>query len=376
MRDLFLYDYDFKLLKVFNKPISINISPNYNSYGSFEAHFSMNTNGLLDLIRENKYLLFKYNNIYYPITGIMVGEDIAVYGKTLEWLLTKRTVKEQTFNGTPEEIARSIVSEGAGDFVVLGELNDLGGEEQEYKVKQPMTVYDALEEILVPEKLGFRLFINSSKEFEFEVYKGTDLPLIVSKSNKTAYEMTYTVDRQDMVTKCGWYEQTIEDMGDWNPETNKPSLSNSVADNAYKCYRITDATATRFSLECKEGDYLYSDTEDGKWKTSEERPGSVWVYIDNTEISGAKKWETVLDRFDKRTEVERKLKGLTDTENVDTKTRRIEYGTDYSIGDTARIQYEYGDFEKTVRQRVVGVDIYIDENERGVRPRFEIVEGD
>lgn len=376
MRDLFLYDYDFNLLKIFPKAISINISPNYNSFGSFEAHFPINTDSIIELLKDNEYLLFKYKDKYYPIIGFMVDEDIAVYGRTLEWLLTKRTVDKQTFeNKTPEEIARSIVLEGAGDFISLGTNTNLG-EKQDYTIKQPMTVYDALEELLFLNNLGFKLTITSSNKFEFDVYKGKELSLIVSKSNKTAYDMTWTIDRQNMATNCGWYEQTIEDMDDWNPETNTPTLSDAVSDNAYKCYRITDATYTRFGLTCNEGDYLYSDTKDGKWKTSEERPSSVWVYIDNNSVAGAKKWETVLDRYDNLSEAERKLKSLIASEKLDTKTRRVEYEKDYLIGDTLRVQYEYGNFAKTIRQMVIGVDIYIDENEKGVRPRFETVEGE
>ena len=376
MSDLYLYDYDFNLLKVFPKHISVNISPNYNSYGTFEAHFAINTSNMLRLLKANEYLFFKYENVYYPVIGFKVYEDIAVYGRTLEWLLTKRTVNAQKFEGkTPEEIARSVVSDGAGDFIALGALKGLG-EAQDYAIEQPMTVYDVVNDILSLNELGFRLTVNTSKRFVFSVYKGTDLSLIVSRSNKTAYDMSYAADKQDMAANCGWYEQIIEDMGSWNPKTNTPVLSDSKTDNAYKCYKIADEDYTRFGLECKDGDYLYSDTQDGKWKTAETRPDSVWVYIDNAAVTGARKWETILDRFDKRSEAERKLKSIVVSESVDTKTRRIEYGTDYSIGDTARVQYEYGDFSETVRQRIVGVDIYSDENEKGVRPRFENLKGE
>ena len=54
--------------------------------------------------------------------------------------------------------------------------------------------------------------------------------------------------------------------------------------------------------------------------------------------------------------------------------RRLEYGTDYALGDTVRVRFEFGSFRATEKRRISGVMIYADVNESGVRPTFEKTE--
>ena len=143
--------------------------------------------------------------------------------------------------------------------------------------------------------LGFRVRVDyAAKKLIFEVYSGAERLATVAASELTAYDMTYTCDRQENVNSGGWYERKMEYKGTWNPKTNTPTLSNKRAANAYTYYRIITATYTQFGIKCTEGSYLYSDTADGAWKVSEEAPKSVWVNIPQGSESGAKKWETVL----------------------------------------------------------------------------------
>lgn len=50
-----------------------------------------------------------------------------------------------------------------------------------------------------------------------------------------------------------------------------------------------------------------------------------------------------------------------------------EYGVDYALGDTLRLQVELGDFRRTLRQRVDGVSIISGSDGKSVKPVFTTV---
>ena len=214
----------------------------------------------------------------------------------------------------------------------------------------------------------------AAKKLIFEVYSGAERLATVAASELTAYDMTYTCDRQENVNSGGWYERKMEYKGTWNPKTNTPTLSNKRAANAYTYYRITTATYTQFGIKCTDGSYLYSDTADGAWKVSEEAPKSVWVNIPQGSKSGAKKWETVLSGQMTQEEAVAALAEKKTNIECEAEVRRLEYGTDYALGDTVRVRFEFGSFRATEKRRISGVMIYADVNESGVRPTFEKTE--
>ncbi len=382
MTDIIFYDFDFNRLGDFSRLISANMEKKYCGYGSAELHFSIDEEQLIELLENNEYLFFTAGDNSAIVTGWQLGEDIAVYGRTPEWLLTKRGVQPLSFSGnTAETIARAFV-ESVADFIAPGELADVGTATS-YSTKDIRVLYDAVCEVLSAQKLGFKVTPDiAGKKFVFEVYEGMEKLSILSASNRTAYDMKYTVEKQDMVTNSGWYEQRYTDKGGWNAQANNPVLLNNQPSNAYTFYKITSADYSidgemikRFGLWCRKGTYLYCDNPQGEWKIAEDKPDTVWVYTGNSAETGIKKWEAVLNGTRTAEEARTELLQKTAIATADCEVRRLEYGKDYSLGDIVRVQLEFEGFRKTEKKRVAAVNIYYDIDRSGVTPILNSLEG-
>ncbi len=385
MRDIVFYDFDFNRLADFNKFISFNIEKKYCGYGSAEIHYSLANSEVLTLLEENPYMFFVAGEHSAIVTGWRVGEDIAIFGRTPEWLLTKRGVREMSFESeTPENIVRSIISAEAGDFVTPGDEVGLGTAEK-YLTNKVRVLYDVVCEVLGGQSLGFKLVPDINlKQFVFSAYQGKESLCMISQSSRTAYDMTYTVEKQDMATKSGWYEQKYTDMGGWDAYNNLPHLENEQVSNAYTFYEITSETyyqngskyypVERFGLNCSKGSYLYCDSKSGVWKITKERPDTVWVYLDDSKETGAKKWDAVLLGTKTEEEAFAEISRLKRSNETGCETKSIVYGEDYKLGDIVKVQTEFGDFKRAEKKRVEAVRIYYDVDKAGVSPVLKSLE--
>jgi len=384
--DVLFYDFDFNLLADFPRFISLNITQNYCGFGTAELHFSIAESEIITLLENNPYMFFTAGDNSAIVTGWKIGEDIAVFGRTPEWLLIKRGVKAFSQTGaTAEVIARYAVSLAAGDCIALGEFAGLGAA-QSYSTDKVRVLYDVVCEVLNTQNLGFKVEPDiEQKKFVFSVYSGQESLCLISPSNRTAYDMTFTVEKQDMVTKSGWYERKFTDMGGWDAYNNSPSLSDSQTSNAYTFYEITSETyyqsgskyypVERFGCNCPKGSYLYSDTPDGKWKVTNVKPDTIWIYIGNSEVSGARRWDAVLNGTKTATEATAEILQKKRRDSSQTEVKSIEYGTDYNLGDIVRVQLEFGNFKKAEKKRVTSIDFYYDVDKSGVTPTLSTMEG-
>lgn len=382
MTDVLFYDFDFNLLADFPRVISLNINKNYCGYGTVELHFSLAETEVIGVLEENPYIFFTAGSDSAVVTGWRIGEDIAVFGRTPEWLLTKRGVEKfEKTAVTAEVIARDAVTSAAGDFITLGDLAGVGTV-CNYSTDKVRVLHDVVCEVLGSQNLGFRLTPDiPSKQFIFSVYLGKESLCLISPSNRTAYDMTYTVEKQDMVTDSGWYEQKFTYMGRWDAYNNSPSLSNNQASNAYTFYEITSESydssgnrIERFGLWCQKGYYLYSDSKDGVWKVTNIRPDTIWIHLDNSLKTGAQKWDAVLSGTKTEDEALAEISRRKRSEKTQSETKSIEYGADYGLGDIVRVQTEFGDFKKSERKRVTSVSIYYDVDKSGITPILSSLE--
>lgn len=382
MTEVTFFDFDFNRLGDYPKFVSLNIEKKYCGYGTAEIHYSVAESEILTLLEENEYLFFVANGNSAVVTGWRVGEDIAIFGRTCEWLLTKRAAMPFEKNGTlPETIVREVVTSGAGDFVDLGTLNNIGIA-MSYSTEDVKTVYDVVCGVLKTQNLGFRLSPDiKQKKFIFDVICGSDSLCVLSQSNRTAYNMEYTVDKQNMAGGCGWYKRRYKDMGSWDAEKNLPSLADNQSSNAYKFYHITsqsyDSSGERielFGLFCANDSYLYCDSANGKWKVSATKPDTIWIYLGTPTQTGAKKWDVVLEGIKTEEEAFAEIAKKIRSEDSETETKNVVYGNDYNLGDVLRVQTEFGDFKKTERKRVTAVNIYFDVDKSGVIPILDALE--
>ena len=370
MTDVLFYDFDFNLLADFPRAVSINFTQNYCGFGMAELHFPLAEAEILTLLEKNPYMFFKVGENSAIVTGWKVGEDVAVFGRTPEWLLTKRGVTQISQKNS-----------SAADFVTLGQLAGVGTP-QNYSTDKVRVLYDVVCEILGAQGLGFRLTPDiEAKQFVFSVYTGQESLCIISPSNRTAYDMTYTVEKQDMATKSGWYEQKFAYMGKWNAYNNSPALSDNQESNAYTFYEISSASydsngnqIKRFGLWCQNGWYLYSDSKTGKWKVTNIRPDTIWIYLEKSMEKGAKKWDAVLNGTKTEDEALAEILQLKRCESTESATKGIDYGTDYCLGDIVTVQTEFGDFKKVDKKRITAVNIYYDIDKSGVTPLLSSLE--
>ena len=375
MMDVSFYDFDFNRLGDFTRYTSFNIEPQYCGYGTAELRFPINNMDLISLLVKNEYIFFVAGDYSAIVTGFKITEDIAIYGRTCEWLLTKRGVDIFTYDDkTPEEIVTSIVADSAGDFVTVSKA-ETNGDKMSFAIDKVKNLHDVVCEILNMQNIGFKLVPDiRQKQFIFSVYSGTECLVLLSQANRTAYDMAYTIEKQDMVTMSGWYERKLDDLGEWNASTNTPRITNNSSENAYTYYKVS-ADGSQFGLSFTKGDYIYSDQADGKLKKAVDKPENIWVYIENPTVLGAKKWDAVLSGAKTESEAFAEIKTLSVREEIASEVKDVEYGRDYNLGDIVRVQYEAGHFKKSEKMRVSSVAIYFDIDKAGQVPSLSKLEG-
>lgn len=382
MKDIIFYDFDFNRIADFSKFTSLNFEKNYCGFGTAEIHYSLADSEVITLLEENSNIFFVAGEHSAIVTGWRLDEDIAIFARTPEWLLSKRGAKAfSKENMTAEEIARELVENAAGDFVNLGTLAGVG-EKMNYSTDDMKPLHNVVAEVLSTQKLGFRVLPDiPSKSFVFEVFEGKESSRMLSVSNRTAHNMSYDVDRQDEVSGSGWYKRRFVDKGNWDAQGNSPVLSDNQIQNAYTFYRITSDSydlggdiVNRFGLWCRKDTYLYSDSPDGKWKISESRPDTIWIYLGQPDKTGAERWDAVLTGVLTEDEAKAEIAKRIQKETSETETNNMVYGEDYDLGDIVKVQLEFGEFKKTEEKRVSAVNIYYDTNCKGVIPILGKVE--
>jgi len=375
------YNSEFSRLGDFPRPLSVNIQEVYCGYGSAEVHFSLNEAEVFDILEENELVFLCTDGHWAVVSGWQVGEDIAVYGRTLAWLLTKRVAQPYSFaDVTPEEAAIAIV-QSAEDFVVTAECSYLG-EKGTFESENPVTLYDGVCKALKPAGLGFLVEPDlTEKKLVFRVYEGALRECLLSPSMHSACGMEYTLEKQDAVSNCGWYRRKIVDMGEWNAAENEPFLFQQNTENAFTCYKIVSESyrpggdmVERFGLWCQKDHYIVSDNEEGTWEIYKEKPSTVWTYFNGGEKTGLCKWETVFSGTMTPSEVKDQLSALMPREVIDAEALKAKYGQDFSLGDKVRVQFEFGYIKRSQMKRVASVNVYFDVDKSGTCPTLEKLE--
>ncbi len=256
------------------------------------------------------------------------------------------------------------------------------GEPMSYSTDGVRNLYEVVCEVLNRQHLGFQVMPDKiAKQFVFCVYEGEVNLCMFSPSNRTAYDVEYSVEKQDAATNSGWYERRYTDMGDWDANSNTPSLYNNQSSNAYTFYIITSDSyksngekVEQFGLWCRKGQYICCDNAQGTWKIVKSRPNTIWMYIDNSSKSGLQKWDVVLSGIKTPDEAKSEISQRTICRDTSCEAYGMEYGKDYKLGDIVRVQLEFGDFKRTEQKRVSSVIICYDVDKSGVIPKLSNVE--
>lgn len=216
MEDLRFYDFDLNLLAIENRFTSSMWNIYFNDIGKAEIHLPYNAKSL-PVIFENKYLLMSQGKKAAIVTGKQFGKECVIYGRTPNWILTRRAVLPfSDFKGGAEALVRGKVLEAFGDCenIVLG--NECGlNDEVEISRENPESVFDVICDICEKAHGGHRLFFDfDSKKWVFEMLKGKKVETDISESALTAYDTEYVFDIQDYFS-CGLFHTRMPRPAGW-----------------------------------------------------------------------------------------------------------------------------------------------------------------
>lgn len=306
---LYVYDFEFNLLFAESGIISSRWVVYYNDIGTFEAHLPI-TSELTKIVSENSYLVVKQNGLAAIIVGKELGEELVLYGRTCNWLLTKRIVtaseEEKVFAG---EKASGLVESAFWDVENFEVENNILGDEILFANEQRQA-FEAVRDCLNRSGLGHRLVFDEKEEmWRFSILSGGDNGLILSEAHKNTYNTGIRSDILDLAT-CGLY--------------------NRKTDDGYESTLIS-------------GD---------------------------SEMSGIYRWEAKLSG-DTETEAANSLDKCCEKNKISMSLNDVFCGRDYSLGDTVRLQIIKGGYRKTEKRRLCGVKICIDANGYREQPILE-----
>lgn len=324
--DVLFYTFEFALIGMITE-CETNWTVKYNDVGTFEIHFDP-SHRLTQRLMEEDYILAVQGENQAVITGKQLLDDCVLYGRTLNYLLSKRVThkfksSELFFSGKIarkdiESIARYVVSQAFSD-VSNFELGETVGfaESIDFWRNTSNLTFDVVRDCLDNGGAGHRIRADTKrKKWIFEVLKGQERLKVVSEGNRNAYETKYTDDAQEYCSG-GWYEE---------------------------------------QQEAEEG--------------SAETPEPVWKYIEKEPKTGIYRWEGLLNGS-VESEAKSDLKNKQWQRKLETKTYDYVCGEDYNLGDTVRIQKTAGNFQKTFVKRIIGVNMWFEANNIGQKPIFE-----
>ncbi len=312
MEDIRIYDTDFNLLYIENNVISSNWSVYFNEVGSFEIHTLADTEAAEIIIDNlnfatNKIPVIVQGDLQGIVTGVRLGEDFAIYGKTCNWLLTKKIVPKFITSDlpvacNPEEIARYIVSNAFSDQenFLLGEKVGLGDIDTFWRnTYNPLS--DVVSDLLAKKYAGHNIFFDrAQKKWIFNIIPANYSDLILSEANGNAFETEYTYSIDDYYSEC-WYEQ--------------------------------------------EQDFV-----DGEF------PDPIWTKLVKDKKTGIFRLECVVGAT-VESEAESIMKEKTVKSEIVTDACGLKLGEDYNPGDILRVQFVNGKIARTEQKQISGVNL-------------------
>ena len=218
MEDVRIYDTDFKLLYIENNIISSNWSVYFNSVGTFEIHTLADTQTAEIIVNNmdlssNKLPVIVQGDLQGIVTGVRLSDDFAIYGRTCNWLLSRKIVPKFISSDlpvacNPEEIARYIVSTAFSEQVdfTLGEKVGIDDIDTFWRnTYNPAS--DVVSDVLSQKNAGHNVFFDwINKKWVFNVLPPRHSNIILSEAAGNACNTEYTYSIDNYYSSC-WYEQ-------------------------------------------------------------------------------------------------------------------------------------------------------------------------
>lgn len=295
--DIYFYDFDLNLVYILPSfgtdkgYISMNVQKDFNDFGSLEIVFI--DSKLKSIIKEHKdNLIVTWKGFQGFLTGHQFDRMCRAMGMSLNGLLHRIVIPKTVtvLNGTVEALARSAISSNA-TWLSLGD--EKGFETSvDYSTDTYKTADRYIPELLALDNAGFEIYADiPNKEFIFRVLKSQELELMFSTNNLNAYDFVENYSNKK-VAYGGWYEKEQSDGSD-----------------------------------------------------------PVWTYITTDEtLTGINVIDTVLSSKNED-EALQELKSRAAELEIDLKTKKVQYGVDYNLGDIVRVQND----DVATKKKVIGI---------------------
>lgn len=310
MEDIKVYDFDLNLLHIENVFSSVDWLLKFNGIGTFEAHFPINSK-IVNIAMQNDYLIVSQGNKQAIITGKSSQEDFALYGKTPNWILSKRVTPKFTgMSGTVEKLSATLVSEAFLDVpnFVVERVDGFSQATYFWRNVYNPTI-KVISECLEKEKAGHTVYLDfDNKNWIYKAVKGRETDIVFSEGRFNVYNIKYSEDFQDYVNG-GFYEYIDEDTGE-----------------------------------------------------------SVWEKI-SSDKSGIYKWMGVLGG-NTLSDARASLATRSWDKNIKFETKGMRFNKDYFLGDRVSVKTKIGDFNRTDKKYISAVNIWYDNANSGEQPVF------
>lgn len=301
-----MYDFEFNRLASENRIIQARWTVYYNGIGSFEAHFPI-TSDLVKLVSENKYMVAVCEGFFAVIVGYELLDELVLYGRSCNWLLSKRIVPSaEGVTARPGEYVSELAEKAFSDTdnFTVGEIAQTSETEISHSVG---TLSEVAADILKLSGLGHELIFDvKNKQWKFNIIKGTENKLILSEGHKNAYDTKGSFDILELAT-CG----------------------------------------------------IYKDGEDGDLKE-----------ISREDKTGIYRWQAYITE-DSEAEALARMEELREKNEITAKLRGLRIGIDYGLGDTVRIQIIKGEYRDTRSVKIKGAEFRAEQGVYTQQPIFE-----
>lgn len=200
------YDYEFNLLLAEPKVISWKFTKLFNGIGTFVARLPLSS-AAVPLIAERNHIVCGFGGEFAIVTGTEIADELVIYGRSLNWLLSKRILLpqgEKSCNTTDfvKEAFEKCYSE-CNNAVFEGGVS---GEMHSFLIESPKYLSDAVFDALSADGLGNdMIFDTQNRRWLFCILKGSDKNLMVSEANKNASSTRIITNMADYANLC-YYE--------------------------------------------------------------------------------------------------------------------------------------------------------------------------
>ena len=343
MQEVKIFDFDFNLIASDFKCISFDWEVMYNSIGSFEGVFTLDS-PIYDACQNNEFTVCVQGENQGIVTGVRVkGDRIIVSGKSMNYIFEKRicmpfSTYDYGYKMTAAEMACELVQRYCGDFMEVLPAPVLE-EKHNYTRNEPRLMSEVIPVILSRENCGhFVKFDTDNKKWVFGCLLPDYTGFVLSRPDNTLEECDYTRSI-DNIAVCGVYKQRMEFKGMWDAEKNKPKLTDNKQSNFGKVYQV-EKSGRQFEEDFVEKEFILCKTQDGKWIQGSDFE-DFWHKIYTGEAEGALGWECILSS-ESLSDARAALKSKTINENI-TSIKKGVNQKELKPGDVVEIRLTSGE---------------------------------